>query len=1072
MKTTIFFRLSVFIANFKILAPKYFSQTYVPFRTNIIVLLSLLCVSFTALSQNLSVSERIQKLPLGHQLRSSFDELTPQTRVNFENWLNRLKHVPDEDFNSLRIDNNGGIQYADYFPVQEQESVSTQNEPVVSQAISASDVFMLHSRPGAPNTLYLDFDGMVISGKRWNDANGVSTYYARPYDSDGDESSFSDAEHNYIASIWQQVSDDFAAFNIDVTTEEPSSFGPYVGHVLITNSVDQNNINMPCGSCGGYSYVGVFGSTDYEYSSPALVYYNNLGTNIGSDVVSSHEFGHHLGLSHHGGGGHGSYYNGHGSGLTSWAPIMGSSYRRHVTQWDYGSYAGANNTGQNDINEIENLLGNSADDHGNDINSATPLIIASDGSINVVHEEMDPMDHSSNNKGIIENASDVDCFSFSTSGGQVALNVIPSWKAFYDGGYRSANLDILAKLYDDSGNLIGAYSWDNETRADISVNLSAGLYYLSIEGEGSSNYSDYCSTGKYYITGTIGNSNSPVAGFSANVLNRSVNFTDGSTASNGSIVAWYWDFGDGSTSPQQNPSHVYALEGKFVVSLTVVDDSGDIGATLQSVNICIFDNDGDGVCNSSDICPGGDDNIDVDADGIPDACDDLLCTASTGDFGTSTLTHSGTGSNSTFITIPTDGRDVGFTISNIDLKDNGNPKGKYIEQVTVSYIDGNNTSQLYGIFSGSDTNAVVVDIQGTVKSVTVELTDIYDGDLQSGNMSINLSSVDFCTEIVLCTADADNDGVCDIDDQCPGFDDTIDTDGDGIPDGCDTCNDLVDNDADGVSDCIDQEINSPCPNNVDANGVSLDSDGDGVCDDLDICPGGNDTIDTDGDGIPDYCDVPECVSSSTYFTPSTLTHSGSGSSSASVTIPSNGRDLSFTISDLDEVTGGKPTNRYVEQVTVSYIDSLGANQTYGVFSGNGSVNIDITDFVQSVTVSLTDGYDDNAPITLSVDLGIVDYCVEGGASPSAALSLGSTKYDPLSTGIKVYPNPSQGHSFKILLNSVESKVHVKMYSILGRLVLDQDFNPSSKTIEIKQPLISGLYIIKVNDIGLAKLIVK
>jgi hypothetical protein len=35
-------------------------------------------------------------------------------------------------------------------------------------------------------------------------------------------------------------------------------------------------------------------------------------------------------------------------------------------------------------------------------------------------------------------------------------------------------------------------------------------------------------------------------------------------------------------------------------------------------------------------------------------------------------------------------------------------------------------------------------------------------------------------------ADSDNDGVCDADDICPGFDDTMDSDGDGIPDGCDT----------------------------------------------------------------------------------------------------------------------------------------------------------------------------------------------------------------------------------------------------------------------------------------------
>jgi hypothetical protein len=34
-----------------------------------------------------------------------------------------------------------------------------------------------------------------------------------------------------------------------------------------------------------------------------------------------------------------------------------------------------------------------------------------------------------------------------------------------------------------------------------------------------------------------------------------------------------------------------------------------------------------------------------------------------------------------------------------------------------------------------------------------------------------------------------------------------------------------------------------------------DDDGDGIPNDVDICPGGDDTVDTDGDSIPDACDV-------------------------------------------------------------------------------------------------------------------------------------------------------------------------------------------------------------------------
>lgn len=38
---------------------------------------------------------------------------------------------------------------------------------------------------------------------------------------------------------------------------------------------------------------------------------------------------------------------------------------------------------------------------------------------------------------------------------------------------------------------------------------------------------------------------------------------------------------------------------------------------------CCLDDDGDGVCNEDDLCPGYDDRVDDDRDGVPDACDPL-----------------------------------------------------------------------------------------------------------------------------------------------------------------------------------------------------------------------------------------------------------------------------------------------------------------------------------------------------------------------------------------------------------------------------------------------------------------
>ncbi len=51
----------------------------------------------------------------------------------------------------------------------------------------------------------------------------------------------------------------------------------------------------------------------------------------------------------------------------------------------------------------------------------------------------------------------------------------------------------------------------------------------------------------------------------------SVNFMDEST---GEIVSWNWDFGDGSTSDEPSPTHVFAEEGLFGVCLEVVDITG------------------------------------------------------------------------------------------------------------------------------------------------------------------------------------------------------------------------------------------------------------------------------------------------------------------------------------------------------------------------------------------------------------------------------------------------------------------------------------------------------------------
>src|SRR6185295_11944565 len=99
--------------------------------------------------------------------------------------------------------------------------------------------------------------------------------------------------------------------------------------------------------------------------------------------------GHNLGLSHDGRTDGAQYYGGHGSGETSWGPIMGTGYNRNVSQWSKGEYYLANNT-QDDLAIISAKISYRTDDHGDTLGSATALVIT--GGTNVVSTtpETDP----------------------------------------------------------------------------------------------------------------------------------------------------------------------------------------------------------------------------------------------------------------------------------------------------------------------------------------------------------------------------------------------------------------------------------------------------------------------------------------------------------------------------------------------------------------------------------------------------------------------------------------------------------------------------------------------------------
>lgn len=57
-------------------------------------------------------------------------------------------------------------------------------------------------------------------------------------------------------------------------------------------------------------------------------------------------------------------------------------------------------------------------------------------------------------------------------------------------------------------------------------------------------------------------------------VRQPIQFTDASQDPDGQIFRREWDFGDGASSSQQNPSHAFAQAGAYIVRLSVTDDDG------------------------------------------------------------------------------------------------------------------------------------------------------------------------------------------------------------------------------------------------------------------------------------------------------------------------------------------------------------------------------------------------------------------------------------------------------------------------------------------------------------------
>jgi len=474
--------------------------------------------------------------------------------------------------------------------------------------VTATSAFQLHSRPGASRVLYLDFNGH--STLSW----GTPAIVSPAFQLSGTASPTDQLNLNAIRDIWLHVAEDFAAWDIDVTTEQPPTTARGQRCVIGGSTMDWlgapgvmgiAQLNSFGGFINGNDTVNfVFIDNNYPTMKPTT---SNYEVTI---FCVAHEVGHTLGLQHWGETASGSgqaYTVGHTvtghTGVTSVCPIMGNSglvgwpSSCNLNQWSKGDYPFSNIV-QDDIVTITTFAPKVTDDHGDTLATAT---VVSGTSIT--------------GGGIISDTADVDLMKITVGAGPLTLALKPHLKYRNYGG----NLKVGISLLNSAGTVV-AKSYETLSLGNgLTYNVpTGGTYYIKVNGMGydpsksaaaqvwtntgitgtvvgtTAGFTNYGSLGRYGIVGTwqslIQLPTAIITSDRTGGVRPVVVAFDGRTSSDpdGVIAGYSWNFGDAAsgsanTSTLGNPVHTYSSPGTFTASLVVTDNQGNASAAATKV---------------------------------------------------------------------------------------------------------------------------------------------------------------------------------------------------------------------------------------------------------------------------------------------------------------------------------------------------------------------------------------------------------------------------------------------------------------------------------------------------------
>lgn len=343
-------------------------------------------------------------------------------------------------------------------------------------SVSMAQVPILNSYPAANAVIFLDFDGHTVEGTSWNFFGPI------PCGASG-------LDAPKITEVFNRVAEDFRPFNINVTTDSTLFLAAPVKQrmrVILTVS------SSWYGVAGGVAFVGSFTWGD---DTPCFIFTALHSYRI-KDIAeaTSHEAGHTLGLYHQSRydascNKVSDYHSGQGSGEIGWAPIMGTSYTKNFTLWNYGPNTYGCTNMQSDLDIIThpaNGFGYRPDDHGSTFATATQPVFSS---------QMFEV------KGVIQQNTDQDMFRFIMPGsGRFELDAIP-----YNVGTGNAgsDLDMQVTLYGSDELPLSVYNPGTLLNSVVDTILGAGTYYLKVEGKGNLYAPAYASLGSYSMAARI-----------------------------------------------------------------------------------------------------------------------------------------------------------------------------------------------------------------------------------------------------------------------------------------------------------------------------------------------------------------------------------------------------------------------------------------------------------------------------------------------------------------------------------------------------------------------------------------